>query len=124
MAAGRRTSQVNAAARTVLKFSSPPPLFLSTNPFLPLKFTILVIHQQAESGSVNYSQLKTLSFQMRANSTPVLNSPRVYQRSGQRQAKQARKRFNPTFLAKNALSLPPCSSQHSPWKMAVFQEQT
>lgn len=112
--AGHRIFQVNGAARTVLKLSSPPPLILSTTPFPLLNFTILVIHHQAESGSVNYSQLKTLSFQMSVNSIPVLNSPRVYQRSGQHQAKQRRKRFNPTFLAKNTLSLTPSSPQHSP----------
>lgn len=63
MAAGHRISQVNGAARTVLKFSPAPPLILSTTPFPPLNFTTLVIQQQAESGSVNYSQLKTISFQ-------------------------------------------------------------
>lgn len=121
--AGHRISQVNGAARTVVKFSPPPPLILSATLFPPLTFTIVVIHQQAESGSVNYSQLKTLSFQKRANSTPVLNSPPVYQRSGERQAKQGRKRFDPTFLAKNTPSLPPSSPQHSPWEIFGFQEQ-
>lgn len=123
MAAGHRISQVNGAARTVLKFSPPPPLILSTTPFSPLNFTIVVIHQLAESGSVNYSQLKTLSFQVWVNSTLVLNSPPVYQRSGQRQAKQGKKRFDPTFLSKNTLSLPSSSTQHSPWEIFGFQEQ-
>lgn len=120
-AAGHNISQVNRAARTVLKFSPPPPLILSTTSFPPLNFTISAIHQQAESSSVNHSQLKTLSFQMRVNSTPVLNSPRVYRRSGQHQAKQGRKRFNPTFLAKKTLPPPPSNPQRSPRKNLYFR---
>lgn len=63
MAAGHRISQVNGVVRTVLKFSPPLPLILSTTHFSPSNFTIVVIHWQAEVGSVNYSQLKILSFQ-------------------------------------------------------------
>lgn len=55
-AAGHRISQVNGVVRTVLKFSPPLPLILSTTPFSPSNFTIAVVHRQAEAGSVNYSQ--------------------------------------------------------------------
>lgn len=100
MAAGHRISPVNGRVRTVLKFSPPLLLILSTTPFSSINFTTIVIHWQAEIGSVNYSQLKILSFQrkMWANSTSALKFPWVYERSGQHQAKQGRKRFTHSWL--------------------------
>lgn len=64
-AAGHRIFQVNGGVRTVLKFSPPLPLILSTSPFSLFNFTTVVVHWQAEVGSVNYSQLKILSFQIK-----------------------------------------------------------
>lgn len=113
MAAGHRISQVNGGVRTVLKFSPPLLLILSATPFSPLNFTTIVVHWQAEVGSVNYSQLKILSFQIKmwVNSTSALEFPRVYERSGQHEAKQGRKRFTHSWMRIPFPFLLPASSR-------------
>lgn len=65
IAAGHRISRVNGGVRIVIKFSPLLLLILSTTPFSPFNFTTVVVHWQAAVGSVNYSQLKILSFQIK-----------------------------------------------------------